>query len=102
MITVPLITPGSSGNVVFTDLEPGRYVLRVAAVNSKEDRAIERRSFEITSDPSFCTVHLINNGVTVSDGGGATVEFTGTGPAEGFSCRLDREKAFNCKSLCSR
>ena len=88
--------PGSSGSVSFTDLAPGRYVLRVAATNSKEDRAIERRRFEISSDPSFCTTHLINRGVTVT-GDTATVDFTGTGPAETFRCRLDTEPAFACK-----
>ena len=87
---------GSSGNVSFTDLAPGRYVLRVAATNSREDRTIERRRFEISSDPSFCTTHLINGGVTVS-GDMATVEFAGTGPAETFRCKLDTEPAFACK-----
>ena len=87
---------GSSGSVSFTDLAPGRYVLRVAAANSKEDRVIERRRFEISSDPSFCTTHLINRGVTVT-GDTATVDFTGTGPAETFRCRLDTEPAFACK-----
>ena len=87
---------GSSGNVSFTDLAPGKYVLRVAATNSREDRAIERRRFEISSDPSFCTTHLINEGVTVS-GDTATVEFAGIGPAETFRCKLDTEPAFACK-----
>ena len=86
---------GSSGSVSFTDLAPGRYVLRVAATNSKEDRVIERRRFEISSDPSFCTTHLINGGVTVW-GNTATVEFAGTGPAEMFNCRLDTKPAFAC------
>jgi len=85
----------SSGSVSFTNLAPGRYVLRVAATNSKEDRVIERRRFEISSDPSFCTTHLINGGVTVR-GNTATVEFAGTGPAEMFSCKLDTEPAFAC------
>ena len=89
---------GSSENVSFTDLAPGKYVLRVAATNSKEDRAIERRRFEISSDPSFCTTHLINGGVTVS-GDMATVEFAGTGPAETFRCKLDTKPAFACKTL---
>ena len=87
---------GSSGSVSFTDLAPGRYVLRVAAANSKEDRVIERRRFEISSDPSFCTTHLINGGVTVR-GDTATVEFAEMGPAEMFRCRLDTEPAFACK-----
>ena len=89
---------GSSGSVSFTDLAPGRYVLRVAATNSKEDRAIERRRFEISSDPSFCTTHLINGGVTVR-GDTATVEFAEMGPVEMFRCRLDTEPAFVCKLL---
>ena len=89
---------GSSGSVSFTDLDPGRYVLRVAAANSKEDRAIERRRFEISSDPSFCTTHLINGGVTVR-GDTATVEFAEMGPTEMFRCRLDTEPAFVCKLL---
>ena len=87
---------GSSGSVSFTDLAPGRYVLQVAATNSEEDWVIERRRFEISSDPSFCTTHLINGGVTVR-GSTVTVEFAGTGPAEMFSCRLDTEPAFVCK-----
>ena len=87
---------GSSGSVSFTGLAPGKYVLRVAATNSKEDRVIERRRFEISSDPSFCTTHLINGGVTVR-GSTVTVEFAGTGPAEMFRCRLDANTAFTCK-----
>ena len=87
---------GSSGSVSFTGLAPGKYVLRVAATNSKEDRVIERRRFEISSDPSFCTTHLINGGITVR-GNTATVEFAGTGPAEMFRCRLDANTAFTCK-----
>ena len=71
-------------------------MLRVAATNSREDRAIERRRFEISSDPSFCTTHLINGGVTVN-GDMATVEFAGTGPAETFRCKLDTQPAFACK-----
>jgi len=57
--------------------------------------AVERRRFEISSDPSFCTTHLINGGVTVR-GNTATVEFAGMGPAETFSCRLDTDLAFAC------
>ena len=86
---------GSSGSVSFTDLAPGRYVLRVAATNSKEDRAIERRRFEISSDPSFCTTNLISGGVVVT-GNTSTVEFAETGPAEIVSCKLDSDPAFAC------
>ena len=72
-------------------------VLRVAVNNSREDRAIERRSFEISSDPTFCTTQLINGRVTVS-GDTVTVEFAGTGPAETFRYKLDTEPAFACMS----
>ena len=91
-----IYTTGSSGSVVFTDLEPGRYWLRISATNYGGDRDIVRRKMEISSDPSFCTAHLINNGVTVEDGR-AIVEFAGDGPAEAYVCSLDREKAFPCE-----
>ena len=91
---------GSSGSVSFTDLDPGQYVLQVTATNSREDRAIERRRLEISSDPSFCTIHLINRGAVVS-GDIATVEFAGTGLANSFSCKLDTKPPFACKLSCS-
>lgn len=92
-----LVCVGSSGRVRFSDLEPGTYWLRVAATNYNGDRAIDRRRILISSDPSFCTAHLINGGVTVEGGGTATVEFTGDGPVERFSCSLDRGEAFTCE-----
>ena len=91
---------GSSGSVSFTDLDPGHYVLQVTATNSREDRAIERRRLEISSDPSFCTIHLINRGAMVSRDV-ATVEFAGTGLAKSFSCKLDTKPPFTCKLICS-
>ena len=89
---------GSSGSIVYSDLDPGRYFIRVQASNAKEDRAIMRRNFEITQDPEYCTVHLINDGITVSENT-VTVEFTGVGPAESFDCQLDRGTHFECKCL---
>lgn len=71
----------------------------MAATNHREDRAIDRRRIVISSDPTFCTAHLINDGVTV-EGGGAMVEFVGDGPTDVFSCSLDREEAFTCEYVC--
>ena len=68
----------------------------MAATNSREDRIVVRRRFEISADSSFCTVHLINDGITVGENR-TTVEFTGTGIAESFLCQLDREAAFLCE-----
>ena len=75
-------------------------MLQVTATNSREERAIVRRRLEISSDPSFCTIHLINRGAMVSRDI-ATVEFAGTGLAKSFSCKLDTKPPFACKLICS-
>ena len=43
-----------------------------------------------------CTVHLINDGITVVISN-VTVEFAGTGPATAFFCSVDRGANFPCK-----
>ncbi len=91
----PPYLAGSSGSVQFDDLEPGRYWVRVTAQNHREDRSKVRRRIVISSDPSFCTAHLINGGVSV-EAGRAAIEFAGDGPAERFSCSLDRGEEFTC------
>ena len=52
--------------------------------------------FAYTANPAICTVHLINDGVTV-DGDTATVEFTSSGPATSFQCNLDRGDFIPCE-----
>ena len=81
----------------FTNLESGSYVLKIIASNSNVDKATARRRFEINTDPAFCTLHLINRGVTIN-GNRATVEFIGTEPAETFLCKVDNQEPFICKS----
>ena len=49
----------------------------------------------ISSDPSFCTAHLVNDGATVSDKE-TIIEFSENGPAEEFFCTLDRSVTFSC------
>ena len=90
------ILPGSSGSIRFSDLPQGSYVLRVVADNGRADRAIERRRFDITGNSSICTIHLINDGVTV-DGNRVIVEFAGTGTVQAFSCQLRGQAAFPCE-----
>ena len=92
-----MICTGSSGSARFSELDPGRYSLRVAAGETREERGIERRKFEIPPDDNYCTTHLINSGVTIGFGGQVTVEFAGVGPATEFMCRLDRQEQFSCE-----
>ena len=66
------------------------------ATNRVPDKEFIRSRFEITDDPERCTLHLINDGVTVT-GDSATVEFTGRGPIDGYYCSLDRMELFKCK-----
>ena len=95
--TVHVIITGSSGSVRYTNLEPGRYTFRVAAGQGRDEKGIERRYFEIPSDDTSCTTHLINEGVIVGFGGQVTVEFASVGPAVEFMCRLDGQERFLCE-----
>ena len=59
-----------------------------------------KRSFVINSNPNYCSVVLVNRGVTVSeDGSSAEVEVQVYGPATQLLCILDGEEAFSCKSI---
>ena len=49
-----------------------------------------------TANPNICTVHLINDGVTVN-GNTATVEFASSGPATTFQCSLDGQGFTACE-----
>ena len=52
----------------------------------------------MTSDPNFCSVVLVNRGVTVSETGArAEVQVRVHGPAEQLSCVLDEGETFGCK-----
>ena len=86
---------GANRHAEFSNLDPGAYTFRVKAQNQVHDRELLRRSFEITVDPKWCTVHLINTGVSVK-GDVVTVEFASNGPVQKFSCKLDREDYYDC------
>ena len=52
----------------------------------------------MTSDPNFCSVVLVNRGVTVSvTGARAEVQVRVHGPAELLSCVLDEGETYGCK-----
>ena len=69
----------------------------MSAINNRTDEVKTRRRFEISDDPTYCTTHLINDGVTV-DGDNVTVEFAGIGSAASHVCKLDSRDSFICKS----
>ena len=52
---------------MFSGLSPGVYTLRVVATNRKPDKVFITIRFEITDDPDRCTLHLINEGVSVRE-----------------------------------
>ncbi len=94
-----LLIAGSSGSVVYPDLSPGRYTLRIAAINfKKEDRAILRRRFEVPPAANVCLLHLVDEGLAVdARSGNVTVDFGAVGPVEGFLCFLDGAEAVTCE-----
>ena len=97
------IHAGSSGNVTFSGLQPGLYVLKIHAYNRRDDVRTVKRGFVVTSDPNYCSLVLVNEGVRVSESGReAVVKVKSHGPAEGFLCALDNGEQFSCKSGTSK
>lgn len=90
--------------MVYSDLPPGRYTLRIAAVNyKKEDRATIRRNFEVPPSANVCLLHLVNDGLVVDESSGnVTIDFDGVGPVETFQCSLDYGDPVLCKNQTSR
>ena len=81
--------------MVFSGLSPDNYTLRVVARDEHNNRAIKNTNLEMTDDPERCTLHLINEGVSVR-GDSARVEFAGRGPANGYFCHLDKTPSYQC------
>ena len=70
-----------------------------ATVLTGSDSATAEIRVRIDSDPSACSAHLINRGVTFAAGGIATAQFVGVGPFESFRCTVNGETVSNpCKS----
>ena len=54
----------------------------------------------INFDPNYCSLVLVNRGVTVSeDGSSVEVDVQLYGPTTQLSCVLDGGEAFNCKCI---
>ena len=85
-----------SGTVSFTDLKPGLYVLKVHAYSRNALVPIVKRGFVIASDPNYCSLVLVNRGVTVT-GNSALITTQLYGPATQLSCTRDGGEPFNCK-----
>ena len=81
--------------MMFSELSPAVYSLRVVARDEHNNRAIKTTNFEVTDDPERCTLHLINEGVSVR-GDSARVEFAGRGPVNGHLCHLDSTEPYQC------
>ena len=81
---------GTNGQVSYNDVSPGNYRLRIFAKNSNYDSVVVRRVVSVPDTAYGCAVNLINDGVTVSDGG-VTIQFAGVGGLTDFACFLDGE-----------
>ena len=99
IVVVNLNLLGTSGEASFSDVSPGNYRLRIFAKNSNYDTLVVIRVISVPDTSYGCAVNLINDGVTVSDGG-ATIQFTGVGDMTAFTCFLDGEiYSDECKFL---
>lgn len=91
----PFLSGPPGLETTFDGVSPGYQKLRVVSSSGRE-RASFSLVLIIPENTSFCTVHLINTGVTVN-GRDSRVEFTGVGPNTGFLCSLDGEPPSPCK-----
>ena len=84
--------------MTFTDMKPGVYMLKVTATNTLTGETSIVESFiEISSDPDFCGLHLINSGITVT-GDSIHVELAGVPKhIKTFRCKLDNKPGFDCE-----
>ena len=85
-----------SAAVSFTNLKPGLYALKVQAYSRNAVVPTVKRGFVITSDPNYCSLVLVNRGVTVT-GNSALITTELYGPATQLSCTLDGGDPFICK-----
>lgn len=92
------VTDRDSGSMTFPDMKSGIYTLKVTASNSETGEAFTvERFFEISDDPDFCGLHLINSGLTVT-GNSIHVEFAGVpSHIDTFRCKLDYKRGFDCE-----
>ena len=92
------VTNSNSGSMTFPDMKPGVYTLKVTASSTLTGETSTVESFiEISDDPDFCGLHLINSGLTVT-GNSIHVEFAGVPThIDTFRCKLDNNPGFDCE-----
>ena len=89
---------GISGHVSLPILRAGPHILKIHAYNRKRDATIVKRGFVVNSDPNFCSLVLVNQGVIISeDGTSAVIQVRVYGPSKALSCELDGGLPFTCK-----
>ena len=96
--SVSSIDQGSSGTFSRSGLQPGRYRIRIEAIDKTTmQRTVIRRRFAVHGPEIHCSPVMINDGITVHESN-VTAEFQGRGNATHFACILDkREKMEPCK-----
>ena len=83
-----MLVTGTSGQASYSDVSPGSYRLRIFAKSSNYDNLVVSRLISVPDTSYGCAVNLINDGVTVSDGG-VGVQFASVGGATSFARFLD-------------
>jgi len=90
---------GSNYKISFQNVPTGSHSLRIVAENNKKDKLVMKIKIYVSgTDTSTCAVNLVNNRITYMDNS-AMIYFKGTNSANKFSCRLNRQAAFECKFL---
>lgn len=87
-----------------TPMPTGKFSGEYGTCNNEIDNTIHSLPavcLSYTANPNICTVHLINDGVTVN-GNTATVEFASSGPTTTFQCSLDGQGFSACELVCVR
>lgn len=84
--------------MLMEDLPTGYHTLVMTASDTLHTSTVTlQRQFELSESPSFCGVHLINDGLTVT-GDSVSVEFKGVPAAKlPYRCKLDNQKGFDCE-----
>ena len=82
---------GTTGKVLYSNLSPGNYRLRILAQRSKYDTVVVRRFITVPNSTYGCAVNLINEGFTLYEDT-VTIQFAAVGVWEAYACFLDNQE----------